>query len=118
MKTEAAIRRASQQARNAMQVVDRGNVDALLTMYADAADHVKAAIAGRADASDTVPREQLQGLLRQIEDIVLTLGQQRDAMLMDGLAQAADLGVRPYTMQGVAVVRWRRPCWTARQPCG
>lgn len=104
MKTEAAIRRASQQARNAMQEVDRANVDALLAMYADTAEHVKAAIAARADASDTVPREQLQNLLRQIEDIVLELGQRRDAMLMDGLTQAADLGVRPYTMQGVAAV--------------
>ncbi|MBL8386995.1 MAG: hypothetical protein JNK17_02040 [Hydrogenophaga sp.] len=104
MKTSAAIRRASQQARNAMRELDAAGVAELLQTYGDAADQVRAAIAGRLDGSNMVPREQLQALLRQIEDIVAALGQQYLELLTNYLGQAATLGVRPYTAQGVAAV--------------
>lgn len=100
--TRAAIKRASQQARNAMKALDSFAVDELLKIYGDAMHKVKAAIRARVDASEMVPQVTLKDLLRQIEDIVDTLGQQRDALLTDKLAQAADLGVRPYTLPGVA----------------
>ena len=104
MKTAAAIKRASQQARNAMQELDSAGVDALLALYQDAADQVRAAIQARVDATDTVPQHQLRDLLRQIDDIVASLGQRRDALLQDQITQAAELGVRPYTAQGAAAV--------------
>lgn len=99
--TRAAIKRASQQARNAMGELDRASVEALLQMYADAAGQVRAAIHVRVDGSNTVPVQALRDLLRQIEDIIDTLGQRRDALLLQGLETAATLGVQPYTMAGV-----------------
>ncbi|MEQ1658509.1 MAG: hypothetical protein ABL896_06995 [Hylemonella sp.] len=104
MKTDAAIKRASQQARNAMRELDAASVDALVEMYQGAADQVRAAIQSRVDASDTVPQQQLTQLLRQVEDIVAGLGRQRDELLASQIEQAATLGVRPYTAQGVGAV--------------
>lgn len=104
MKTAAAIRRASQQARNAMHELDASGAEALLALYQGAADQVRAAIQARVDATDTVPQHQLRELLRQIDDIVHGLGRQRDQLLMDQISQAAELGVRPYTAQGMAAV--------------
>ena len=100
--THAAIKRASQQARNAMQVLDGETVDALVAMYEDAAAQVKAAIRGKVDGSDAVPVSHLRDLLRQIEDVVTRLGESRDALLLERLQTAAELGVRPYTLPGVA----------------
>lgn len=102
--TRAAIKRASQQARNAMQDLDSETVDALVAMYADAADQVRAAIRGRVDGSDTVPMNHLRELLRQIEDVIDGLGVRRDALLESGLTEAAALGARPYTLPGVGAV--------------
>ena len=68
--TRAAIRRASQQARNAMQVLDHEGLGALQAMYADAADAVRAAIRAKVDGSDMVPVANLRDLLRQIEDLL------------------------------------------------
>lgn len=104
MKTAAALRRASQQARNAMRELDARAVDELLALYQDTADQVRGVIAGRLDNSHMVPREQLQALLRQIEDVITSLGQQRDALLVRHITEAAALGVRPFTPQGVAAV--------------
>lgn len=102
--TRAAISRASQQARNAMQVLDGETLDALQAMYAEAADAVRAAIRLRVDSADMVPVAGLRDLLRQIEDVVTELGTKRDALLAQGMDNAAALGTRPYTMQGVAGV--------------
>ncbi|HEY1102990.1 MAG TPA: hypothetical protein VGE70_06145, partial [Burkholderiaceae bacterium] len=98
----AAIRRASQQARNSMRELDRGAIDKLLTLYEDTADQVRAAIRAAGDAEDRVSLQQLRPLLRQIEDLVATLGDQRNALLSGQLQDAAQLGTRPYTAQGVA----------------
>jgi len=98
----AAIKRASQQARNAMQELDLATADSLLSLYTDAAQQVAAAIRARVDASDMVPVVQLKDLLRQIEDVIDQLGSKRDALLLQGLESAAALGVRPYTLGGVS----------------
>jgi len=102
--TRAAIKRASQQARNAMQVLDGETLAALQAMYADAADAVRAAIRAAVDSADMVPVSGLRDLLRQIEDVVTELGNKRDALLVRGMDDAAALGTRPFTMQGVAGV--------------
>ena len=99
--TRAAIKRASQQARNAMQQLDAKMVDALVGLYGDAANEVRATIRAHVDASDMVPVSQLRELLRQIEDVIDDLGAKRDALLVQGLESAATLGVRPYTLPGV-----------------
>lgn len=104
MKTPAAIRRASQQARNAMHELDRATSAELRADYERAAEAVAAAIAQAVGPDDLVRREHLQGLLRQIEDILQRMGLARDAVLNGALEQAATLGVRPYTLQGVGAV--------------
>ena len=101
MKTRAAIKRASQQARNGMQQLDRQMVDALMGMYTDAADEVRATIRTHVDASDMVPVANLRALLRQIEDVMDDLGTRRDALMVQGIESAAALGIRPYTLPGV-----------------
>ena len=104
MKTPATIRRASQQARNAMRDLDAQAVRDLLALYQAAGDEVRAAIRARVGADDAVAREHLQGLLRQIEDITAALGQRRDAAISTAIDRAAELGVRPYTPAGAAAV--------------
>lgn len=104
MKTPAAIRRASQQARNAMYELDRTTSAELRKDYEHAAQAVRLAIAQAVGPDDLVRREHLQGLLRQIEDILQRMGLARDAVLTGALEQAATLGVRPYTLQGVGAV--------------
>ena len=79
--TRAAIKRASQQARNAMQALDTTNVDELLKIYSAAMVAVRAAIRARVGADDLVPVNQLKDLLRQIEDVIDQLGERRDGML-------------------------------------
>lgn len=99
--TRAAIRRASQQARNAMRDLDEQTARELLALYEDAAEQVRAAIRARAGSQDMVPLAGLRELLHQIEDLLDALGQRRDALLLQSLDDAAGLGVRPYTLQGV-----------------
>ena len=84
-----------------MQQLDAQTLDELQAIYADAADQVRAAIRAQVDASDTVPVSNLRRLLAQIGDVIDALGQERDALLMQGLEQAAVLGTQPFTMAGV-----------------
>lgn len=87
-----------------MHQLDAQGVSDLLALYQDAAAQVRGAIRSRVDSTDTVPQQNLQALLRQIEDIVAQLGQQRDALLQANIEQAAALGTRPLTAQGIGAV--------------
>jgi hypothetical protein len=100
--TRAAIKRASQQARNAMRELDAAVLEQLLALYTDAADEVRATILHLVDGSDTVPVANLRGLLRQIDDVVDALALKRNELLVQSVDQAAALGVRPYTLPGVS----------------
>lgn len=104
MKTEAAIRRASQQARNAMRELDAAGVAELLELYGQAAEQVRSSIDAAQGSDGMVARERLQGLLRQVEAVMADLGRRYLELLDARLADAAALGVRPYTAQGVAAV--------------
>ncbi|CAM8626616.1 hypothetical protein MCEMSHM24_02685 [Comamonadaceae bacterium] len=100
--TRSAIKRASQQARNAMQQLDKDTIAALQEIYSSAAEAVRDAIRARVDSTDTVPVGQLRELLHQIEDVIDRLAVERDQLLQQSLVEAATLGVRPYTAAGVA----------------
>lgn len=100
-RTRAALRRASQLARNAMHELDRQATADLVEIYQDAAEQLRAAIRAAATAGDMVPQQHLQQLLGQLEEILRGLAARRDALLLRGLDDAATLGVRPYTLQGV-----------------
>lgn len=100
----AAIQRASRQARSAMYELDAAGAAELLRIYQDGAEQVRGRIAAAVDGTDSVPLENLRELLRQIEAIIDELGAQRDQVLVRSIDQAATLGVRPYTAQGVMAV--------------
>ena len=104
MKQAAAIRRASRQARFAMQELDRRGVEDLLVLYGRAAEEVRQRIAAAVDAQQEVPEHRLRELLAQIEAVVDGLAEQRTAMVDQAIDIAATLGVRPYTAQGAAAV--------------
>ncbi|MGE4241716.1 hypothetical protein [Ramlibacter sp.] len=104
MKQAAAIKRASQQARNAMRELDLQSVEQLKLLYERSAEDVRREIYAAADAGDRVPEHRLRQLLQQIEAAIDRLGAERDSMLREAIGRAAELGVRPYTAQGVIAV--------------
>lgn len=104
MKQSAAIKRATQQARNAMRELDRASVEQLLYIYRRAAEDVRRQIYAAVDAGDAVPLHRLRPLLAAIEEIVERLGVERDALMRAGIGEAAALGVRPFTAQGALAV--------------
>ena len=104
MNQAAAIKRASKQAQNAMYELDKRGVAALLAIYQDAAAEVKARLAAAVDAGNTVPTYKLQELLRQIEAVIDALAAKRDQLLESAIKDAATLGVRPFTAEGVLAV--------------
>ena len=104
MNQAAAINRASKQARNAMYTLDDKTAAELLLIYEQAALDVRARIAGMADAGGNVPVHRLRELLGQIEAVIDGLTDKRNAALLGAIDQAASLGVRPFTAQGVLAV--------------
>lgn len=98
----AAIRRASQQARNAMQQLDAAAVDELVQIYSTAADQVRAEIEAAARDGARVRLEHLRELMDRIDAVLEQLSRARDAVLQGALVRAAELGVRPLTGEGLA----------------
>lgn len=86
-----------------MYDLDTQSVAELLQIYQAAAADVRARISAAADNSSFVPEQNLRELLRQIEQVIDQLGVQRDQTLDRSIERAATLGIRPFTMQGVAV---------------
>lgn len=87
-----------------MRELDSQSVESLILMYHRAADEVRQQIYAAADAGQQVSEHRLRGLLAQIEDVIERLGAERDALMRASLVDAAALGVRPYTAQGVLAV--------------
>lgn len=104
MKPQAAIRRATQRAQNAMRELDAQAVDELLRVYRAAAEEVRQRIAASLDSTDSVPLQNLRRLLAEIETILDGLAQQRDGILTTAIERAAELGVEPFTLQGIVRV--------------
>lgn len=104
MKTAAAIKRASQQARNAMYALDKRSAAELLLIYEQAALEIRGRIAASVDGGQRVPVHKLQELLRQVQAIIDGLASQRNDLVIKAIDEAATLGVRPFTLPGVAAV--------------
>lgn len=98
----AAIRRASQQARNAMHELDADAEAELNRIYTDAAEQVRTAIVQAGDGAAPVKLDQLRGLLERIDQVLDALARLRTERLDQAIAQAAELGVRPLTAAGLA----------------
>lgn len=104
MKQAAAIKRASQQARNAIRQLDLQATEQLLQVYQRTADEVRRQIYAAADANELVPQQRLRPLLAQIDEAIERMAQDRDALMRQAIGEAATLGVRPLTAQGVLAV--------------
>ncbi|MBA4343234.1 MAG: hypothetical protein C0423_13935 [Methylibium sp.] len=99
----AAIRRASQAARNGMQALDERAVAELTRIYTEAAAQVQAAIEAAAAAGGSrVKLEQLQGLLANVTQVLDALASASAELINAALVEAAELGVRPLTEAGLA----------------
>lgn len=99
----AAIRRASQAARNAMQALDAEGVAELERIYGGAADEVRALIERAAAAGGgRVRLEQMRELLERVEAVLQALAQAGAQVVEDSVQEAAELGVRPLTVPGLA----------------
>lgn len=98
----AAIRRASQRARNQMQTLDSAIAADLARLYTDAADQVRAAIAAAADSASRVRLEQLRGLLERIDQVLQALATASADLVQRAIERAAELGVQPLTAAGIA----------------
>lgn len=98
----AAIRRASQAARNAMQQLDVETVRDLVQAYQDTAQQVRELVAAGGDDGGRVRLDQLRNLLAQVEETLQVLSRLRDRLLDDAIARAAQLGVQPLTAAGLA----------------
>lgn len=104
MNQAAAIKRASKQARIAMYNLDKRGMAELLSIYEQAATEIKERLNHFADAGNMVPVHQLQDLLRQVELIIDGLTAKRNDLVIAAVDEAATLGVRPFTTQGVLAV--------------
>jgi hypothetical protein len=102
--TSAAIRRATINAQHAIEQLDASSAQALIELYQRAADDVEAAIRAAAAAGGTgqVEVTYLATLREQLAARITALGQARDDLIMAGIQQAAELGVRPLTAEGIA----------------
>jgi hypothetical protein len=98
----AAIRRASQQARMAMQQLDAAAVEELVRIYTEAIGQVQAEIEAAATDGAAVRLPQLRELMARIEAVLEALGRARDAVVAGAIVRAAELGVRPLTAEGLA----------------
>ena len=100
--TRSAIRRASQQARNAMRTLDDAQAAELLQIYEQSAQEIRGLLGAAVDANSLVPVAGLRRLLAEVDDAIDALALRRQDLLHSGLEQASTLGVRPYTVEGVA----------------
>ncbi len=95
MNTAAQIRRATGIAHRAVESLDADAAQALIDLYRAQADDIAARIRAHAGPDDNLALQELRSLLGQVEGILQRLSAERDALLNQALAQAADYGARP-----------------------
>jgi hypothetical protein len=96
-RTKAAIKRASKKGRESMRQLDRELMQELEAVYRQAAEDIRAYLMARAGDEPTLRIEVMQDLLTQAESRLNAMADARNRLLETGLAQAADIGVSPFT---------------------
>lgn len=89
---QAAIRRATRHAQQALRRLDGAGLRELERAYRAAAADIRASIALAAGPEDRVGIANLRGLLDQVESRLAALGRLRDGLLGEGLDAAARYG--------------------------
>lgn len=95
MNTRAQIKRATSIAHRAVESLDAETQQALIDLYKAQASDIAARIRNHAGPDDSVSLQELRSLLDQVEGILSRLANERDALLGEALAKAADYGTRP-----------------------
>lgn len=95
MLTQAQIKRATAIGHRAVESLDAETQQALIDLYRQQADEIRARIEAHAGADGNLALQELRQLLDQVEGILRRLSAERDAMLGEALAKAADYGARP-----------------------
>lgn len=93
---KAAIKRASTAGRRDMRRLDREAVDELTALYRGARSDLESRIAAYAGRDDTIRLEALQELLGEVQSRLDALSAARDGLLEERMADAAEMGVRPF----------------------
>ncbi|SFW39508.1 phosphoribosyltransferase [Nitrosovibrio sp. Nv17] len=100
---QLAIRRATQAAQRAMDTLDADILKELEQIYTRAATELRARIAAAGGTDGNIPLQQLQDVLGQVESRLHQLAAERNALLENGLENAARFGAAPLTAAGAGV---------------
>lgn len=92
---QAAIKRATQAAQDAVVDMDAAALSELEQIYRQAAEEIGAAITRNAGLDGNMTLAELQSALAQVNAHLRNLAHQRDALLNGALTEAAALGVDP-----------------------
>ncbi|SCX40336.1 hypothetical protein [Nitrosospira sp. Nsp1] len=102
-KVQAAVKRATLHAQRAMNKLDAETLKELQQLYQQAAADLGQRIAAAGGGDGNVALTQLQDVLAQINDRLRALSAARDALLNNGLENAARFGTLPLTTAGTGV---------------
>ncbi|SEO63509.1 hypothetical protein [Nitrosovibrio sp. Nv6] len=101
--TQSAIKRATIHAHRAMDKLDAAILKELRQLYLQAAADLRARIAAAGGADGNIALVQLQDVLSQVNERLRSLSVARDALLDNGLENAARFGTLPLTTAGAGV---------------
>lgn len=100
---KAAIKRASSQARAAMNRLDRQALDELARIYHRGVQGLQADILAYGDAAGSIRLEVLQDLKAQAEARLAEILQARNGLLDGAMIEAATLGVQPFAADAARI---------------
>jgi len=95
MKTRAQIKRATLIGQRAIEKLDAETQQALIDLYKTQAGEIATRIRNHSGPDDNLALQELQQLLGQVQGIMQRLTTERDALLNEAMAKAADYGARP-----------------------
>ncbi len=93
----AAIRRATFAAHKEVEKLDADLLKRVEQVYSHAAAEISARIAAHAGADGNLALAELRSALDQVNGVLAQLNEAKNVLLQGGLAQAATLGVKPFT---------------------
>jgi hypothetical protein len=100
---QAAIKRATVIAQRAMDRLDADTLKELQQLYQQAAADLRTRIAAAGGGDGNIALVQLQDVLAQVTERLRSLASARDALLDNGLEDAARFGTAPLTAAGAGV---------------
>lgn len=103
--TKAQIKRATLEAQRRMYRLDEAGIEELMRLYRQAADDLRRRIAGHAGGDGNITVAEMRNLLNQVESLLSNLAQEQNAVLRDGLQQAAEQGAMAGTLDAAAAMQ-------------